>query len=238
VRHNTRNSGSVKETTGKILDDSKLAAEDEAEKAKGEFQNAVGLQGCAARQIVLRPNDRNRETLVQLKLQKRTNNKKEMTMEQKNPNGLRQEGHAFAASAGQFKENARNNPGASASDSVARGKEAIGNAASEAMNSAGSDLDSLRSDLNNLKDTMTKFVSQAGGEAAKSAREVANNVYGQVNAAASDLADRGAEMASTATAQAKSFATELENMTRRNPLGAIAGAVMVGVLIGMLGRRS
>jgi len=44
-------------------------------------------------------------------------------------------------------------------------------------------------------------------------------------------------MASAASDQAKSFASELENMARRNPLGAIAGAVAIGVLIGLLGRR-
>ena len=55
---------------------------------------------------------------------------------------------------------------------------------------------------------------------------------------ASDLADKGANIASVTTHQAKTFAAELENMARRNPLGAIAGAVMVGVLIGMMGRRN
>ena len=45
-------------------------------------------------------------------------------------------------------------------------------------------------------------------------------------------------MASTATDQAKTFASELESMARRNPIGAMAGAVMVGILIGMLGRRN
>jgi LPXTG-motif cell wall-anchored protein len=33
------------------------------------------------------------------------------------------------------------------------------------------------------------------------------------------------------------LASELEVMTKRNPLGTIAGAVMVGVLIGLLARR-
>jgi ElaB/YqjD/DUF883 family membrane-anchored ribosome-binding protein len=158
-------------------------------------------------------------------------------MEQKNPNpnGLRPE--AFAAAGGQFKESARSGSGA-VSDSIARGREAIGGAASEAMNSAGSDLQSLRDDLNGLKETVTKFVAQASDEAAKSARDVASTVAGQVSDVASDLADRGSQVASAATQQAKSFASELENMARRNPLGAIAGAVVVGVLIGMLGRRS
>jgi len=63
-------------------------------------------------------------------------------------------------------------------------------------------------------------------------------VAGRVGDVANDLADRGAEMASTATQQAKSFASELENMARRNPIGALAGAVVIGVMIGLFGRRS
>jgi ElaB/YqjD/DUF883 family membrane-anchored ribosome-binding protein len=43
-------------------------------------------------------------------------------------------------------------------------------------------------------------------------------------------------MAETATQQVKTFASELETMAKRNPLGTIAGAVMVGVLIGLLAR--
>ena len=85
---------------------------------------------------------------------------------------------------------------------------------------------------------MTKFISRTGNEAAKSAREITTNIAGQVGSVASDIADKGANMATVATNQAKVFGTELENMARRNPLGAIAGAVIVGVLIGMMGRRS
>jgi len=128
--------------------------------------------------------------------------------------------------------------GNSVADSVSRGKEGISSAASEAMNSAGSDLQALRDDLNSLKDTMAKFISQASGEASRSARDIASNVAGQVTDAAGDLAERGANAASAATAQAKSFASELEFMARRNPIGALAGAVVIGVLIGMMGRRS
>jgi ElaB/YqjD/DUF883 family membrane-anchored ribosome-binding protein len=62
-------------------------------------------------------------------------------------------------------------------------------------------------------------------------------VAGQVGGVASDLTEKGAEMASAASDHAKSFASELENMVRRNPIGAIAGAVAIGALIGLLGRR-
>jgi ElaB/YqjD/DUF883 family membrane-anchored ribosome-binding protein len=128
--------------------------------------------------------------------------------------------------------------GGSIANSMSRGKEAVGAAAAEAMESGGLDLKALQDDLNNLKDTVTKFISRTGDEAAKSAREITTNIAGQVGSVASNIADKGANMATVATNQAKVFATELENMARRNPLGAIAGAVIVGVLIGMMGRRS
>jgi ElaB/YqjD/DUF883 family membrane-anchored ribosome-binding protein len=116
----------------------------------------------------------------------------------------------------------------SASDALNRGKEGFANAASNLAGDASVDLDSLRRDLNSLKDTVSRFMSQAG--------DVSSSVASQVGNAASSLAEGGANMASAAREQAKTFASELENMGRRNPLGAIAAAVMVGVLIGLIGR--
>ena len=106
------------------------------------------------------------------------------------------------------------------------------------MNSAGSDLTALRADLNGLKDTVTKFISQVSSEAAKSAREVTSSVADQVGGVATDYVGKGAEMTSAASEQAKTVASELESMARRNPLGAIAGAMLIGVFIGLLGRRN
>ena len=123
-------------------------------------------------------------------------------------------------------------------DSVARGKDAISAVTAEAMNSAGSDLTALRADLNGLKDTVTKFISQVSSEAAKSAREVTSSVADQVGGVATDYVGKGTEMTSAASEQAKTVASDLESMARRNPLGAIAGAVLIGVLIGLLGRRN
>jgi ElaB/YqjD/DUF883 family membrane-anchored ribosome-binding protein len=121
----------------------------------------------------------------------------------------------------------------SAANSVSRGKDGVSAAASDAMDAAGVDLKALQNDLSDLKETVAKLVSRAGDEAAKSAREIA----GQVSTTASDLAERGANVASAATDQAKTLVTELENIARRNPLGALAGAMVVGVLIGMMERR-
>jgi ElaB/YqjD/DUF883 family membrane-anchored ribosome-binding protein len=122
----------------------------------------------------------------------------------------------------------------SVASSISRGKEAVTAAASDAMDRTGADLKALQGDLSDLKETVAKLVSRTRDEAAKSAREIA----GQVSTAASELAGKGANVASVATDQAKTVVTELENIARRNPLGALAGAVVVGVLIGMMGRRS
>jgi ElaB/YqjD/DUF883 family membrane-anchored ribosome-binding protein len=139
---------------------------------------------------------------------------------------------------------------ASVSESLNRGKDAIGAAAGEAMTAAASDLQAIRNDLNSLKDTLARFMVQAGSEAARSARDVSSSVAGQVAGKVKDavggtvedvaggLADKGVEFASTAGGQAKSLAAELEAMARRNPLGALAGALAIGFLIGVWGRRS
>jgi ElaB/YqjD/DUF883 family membrane-anchored ribosome-binding protein len=148
---------------------------------------------------------------------------------------FRPEGQSYPGAGGsQFKEPKTN----AVSDSLNRGKDAVAGAATDAANSAGADLQAIRNDLNSLKDTLSRFMSQAGSEAVKSARQVTSNVAGQVGDVASDLANRGSQLASSAGDQAKTFAAELESMARRNPLGALAGAVAVGVLIGIMGRRS
>ena len=57
--------------------------------------------------------------------------------------------------------------------------------------------------------------------------------------ATSSVAEKGSEIATTASKQAKTFASELEALGRNNPIGAMAAAMMVGgliVLIGLIGR--
>ena len=115
---------------------------------------------------------------------------------------------------------------ASVVESLTRTKEAIGSAASEAVDSAGSDLDALVRDLNSLKDTLATFLSKAGNEAMRSARDVS-----------SGLADQGGSMAAAAAEGGKSLTAELESMVRRNPLTSIAAAFVVGIILGRRGRR-
>jgi ElaB/YqjD/DUF883 family membrane-anchored ribosome-binding protein len=63
---------------------------------------------------------------------------------------------------------------------------------------------------------------------------VSQTVASQVGDAASGVADAGSELASSAKEHAKTFASELEGMARRNPLGTIAGVLAVGVIVGMM----
>jgi ElaB/YqjD/DUF883 family membrane-anchored ribosome-binding protein len=85
------------------------------------------------------------------------------------------------------------------------------------------------------KDSVAGVASQAG-EAAKAIRGVSQTIASQAGTTASGLADTGSDLASSAKDHAKSFASELEGMARRNPLGTIAGALLVGVVIGMMFR--
>jgi ElaB/YqjD/DUF883 family membrane-anchored ribosome-binding protein len=79
-------------------------------------------------------------------------------------------------------------------------------------------------------------VPSRAGEAAKTIRDIGETVAAQVGTAASGLADKSSEFATSAKVQAKTFASELEAMARRNPLGTIAGALLVGIVIGMMSR--
>ena len=102
--------------------------------------------------------------------------------------------------------------------------------------SVSTDYAKLQEEVAGLKDTLAKYISNAGNDAFKSVRDAGQSVASQVSHAASDAMDAGSRMAGTATEQAKSFATDIEVMARKNPLGAMAGALAIGVLIGLLGR--
>ena len=100
----------------------------------------------------------------------------------------------------------------------------------------GETLSQLSRDVASLKDTFSLLVSQAGGEAAKKMRNMDEAVSSQVSDTASGVADTGSDLASSAKRHATTLASELEAMARRNPLGTIAGTLLVGVIVGMISR--
>jgi ElaB/YqjD/DUF883 family membrane-anchored ribosome-binding protein len=95
----------------------------------------------------------------------------------------------------------------------------------------------LSRDVAGLKDTFTRFASQLGDVGTKTVRNVSQTVASQIGSATSGMVDTGSDLASSAKEQAKTFASELEGMARRNPLGTIAGTLLVGVIIGMMWRE-
>ena len=56
------------------------------------------------------------------------------------------------------------------------------------------------------------------------------------HAAFSQAGTAANEMAESASRQVTTFASELATMTRRNPLGTLAGAAMAGLLVGFFAR--
>ena len=100
----------------------------------------------------------------------------------------------------------------------------------------GETLSQLSRDVASLKNTVALLASQAGGEAAKTMRNMSDAVASQVGDAASGVADTSSDLATSARQRAKTFVSELEAMARRNPLGTIAGTLVVGVIIGMMSR--
>jgi ElaB/YqjD/DUF883 family membrane-anchored ribosome-binding protein len=100
----------------------------------------------------------------------------------------------------------------------------------------GETLSQLGRDMASLKDTFARLASQAGGETAKTMRNMGEAVASQVGAAASGAADTSSDLAASATQNVKTFASELEALARRNPLGTIAGTLVVGVIVGMMSR--
>jgi ElaB/YqjD/DUF883 family membrane-anchored ribosome-binding protein len=100
---------------------------------------------------------------------------------------------------------------------------------SRASASESTDFTKLKEEVANLKDVVSKALAGAGGDAWKTVREVGETVASQVGTAASG-------MANAASAQAKTVASDLESAVRKNPLGAMAGALVAGILIGLMGR--
>jgi ElaB/YqjD/DUF883 family membrane-anchored ribosome-binding protein len=89
------------------------------------------------------------------------------------------------------------------------------------------------------KATAANLAETARG-AVESVRNTAQDVTKQGQEALSQAGAAATEVADSASRQVSTFASEITKMTRDNPLGALAGATMFGVLIGILlrGRSS
>src|SRR5215475_12796489 len=84
---------------------------------------------------------------------------------------------------------------ASSSRAYSRNKDGTADASPDRL---AQDVSSLREDMTKMHDILSKFASEAGGHAARTARNVGQVVASQVGSTASGLATTGAEMASSA----------------------------------------
>jgi ElaB/YqjD/DUF883 family membrane-anchored ribosome-binding protein len=100
----------------------------------------------------------------------------------------------------------------------------------------GETLSQLSREIASLKDTFALLASQVGGEATKKMRNMGETVASQVSDTAGGVADTSSDLAMSAKQHVKTFTSELEVMARRNPLGTIAGTLMIGVIVGMMSR--
>jgi ElaB/YqjD/DUF883 family membrane-anchored ribosome-binding protein len=80
----------------------------------------------------------------------------------------------------------------------------------------------------------TADLAETGRGAVESMRSSADNVKKQGQEAISHASAAATEMADSASKQIITFASELTKMTRDNPMGALAGATIAGVLIGLM----
>jgi ElaB/YqjD/DUF883 family membrane-anchored ribosome-binding protein len=110
-------------------------------------------------------------------------------------------------------------------DALDRGKSGIAESAHAASEGVARDIAQLRDGLAALQATVSKFVSEAGNEAVKTAKDVGSAV-----------GDATGQMASAAKDQARTLTSDIENMARSNPLGTLAATLAIGVIIGMLSR--
>lgn len=124
-------------------------------------------------------------------------------------------------------------PAASLKDDVSKefskGASRIADSADNATADLAKDMTKLKDDMAAIQQTLTKLASNAGNEAIRTAQNIGSTVADQVS-------DFAGQAANAAQAQAKTFASELEGMARRNPLGTIGGTLFVGIVIGMLSR--
>jgi ElaB/YqjD/DUF883 family membrane-anchored ribosome-binding protein len=80
----------------------------------------------------------------------------------------------------------------------------------------------------------TANLAETARGAVDSMRNTAQDVTKQGQEALSQAGAAATEMADSASRQVTTFASEITKMTRDNPLGALAGATMFGVLAGLL----
>jgi hypothetical protein len=78
---------------------------------------------------------------------------------------------------------------------------------------------------------------RAPAGAARGVRTIGETIIDRVSATSVAAADCASAMVDSAANSARSMARDLEGFARRQPLSALAGALLIGVVLGMFSRR-
>jgi ElaB/YqjD/DUF883 family membrane-anchored ribosome-binding protein len=103
---------------------------------------------------------------------------------------------------------------------------------------SSADIARLQEELASLRLTVASLMAEAKGGAAKTLRAAGDLVSHKVAAVGQAAAEKTSSVAEITAERAQGLISELEIWARRRPLSAIAGAMLAGIIIGMLGRRA
>lgn len=98
------------------------------------------------------------------------------------------------------------------------------------------DLATLRADVAKLADTLAALARNEGEAVSAAVRERIRTRAAQASATATGLLDEGAAALDDAKARAQSLGNDVTAAIERNPLGAVAAALGIGFLVGLLTR--
>jgi ElaB/YqjD/DUF883 family membrane-anchored ribosome-binding protein len=109
--------------------------------------------------------------------------------------------------------------------------------ASDQTTRSSADIARLQEELASLRWTVASLIAEVKGGAAKTLRAAGDLVSHKVGAVGQAAAEKTSSVAETTAERAQGLISELEIWARRRPLSAIAGAMLAGIIIGMLGHR-
>lgn len=98
------------------------------------------------------------------------------------------------------------------------------------------DLATLRADVAKLAETLAALARNESEAVSAAVREQVRTRARQASATATGLLDEGAAALDDAKARAQSLGNDVTAAIERNPLGAVAAALGIGFLIGLLTR--
>lgn len=101
-----------------------------------------------------------------------------------------------------------------------------------------SELRQLRQDFANLSETVSGITKKQANRVSAGMHEAIDDIGGALSAKAGEIGRAGSRLATSTGEQVRGKASEVEAYVERNPWTAIFAAAGIGLVLGMMGRRS